>query len=288
MLKAKPKGSSGWQSHEYCTFGISIGNPNCDGEKLRAMVNWLNEQSNFKGCIVDLSDTLNRYNVMVEEGVNEETARAQSVQDGQEWLARNKATLDKLKIPYKVVHWSTWLGDPVIKEYERAFYDAFKSDEQFRSAVLADVNRYHERHDRSLWEIENISRMGPSIQYLIEELAVHSRMYERGPCATIYPGVQQSSFEMVRAGKVANVPTGLQSSHFVRMNIYDDKPQVRPTAPGGKPPKSIAPANDAFHAAGSNSRRGKGGSGFGAGVTSYFEIICGGASALASRGYVPV
>lgn len=234
MLKAKPKGSDGWQNFKICTIGISIGNPNCQGERLEAIVNWLNSTSNFEACMIDLSDSLNRYNIMLEDGIDEEAARAVAIEQGTQWLKDNQHILDKLNVPFKVTRWEKWLLNPKVSEYKAEFYKAFENDKTFREAVLADVENYHNRHDRSAWNVNNLGRMKYNIGYLIEELAVHSAIYDAGPVASIYPGEQQTSFRLVRNGSVENVPTGMQNSHFVRMNVYntdahkpinDDTPQ---------------------------------------------------------------
>lgn len=264
MLKAKPKGAGGWENYSQCTIGISIGNPNCQGENLQAIVDWLNTKLNFQLCMIDLSDTLNRYNIMLEEGVDEETARTRAQQEGTQWLKDNQHILDRINIPYTVTRWEKWLSDPKIAEYKARFHKAFETNKEFRDAVFADVERYHTRHERSAWDLNNIGRMKYSIGYLIEELAVHSAIYDNGPVASLYPGEQQESFRMVRSGAIDNVPEGMRNSHFVRLNIYntdahknpanDIKPKDDDQGPNGAgmsdKGKKTPTATGSFHAAG--------------------------------------
>ena len=82
---------SGRPSTEGFTLGISMGSANHSGEMLASMVQWANGKG-FEYGIIDLSDSLNRYSLML-DGIPETLAHAMARQQGEDWLRKNEQIL---------------------------------------------------------------------------------------------------------------------------------------------------------------------------------------------------
>jgi len=233
MVSVRVKGPKTWHTQENFCLGISLASRNHEGEALKAMVAWLNDNRyapetglGFKQGVVDFSNTLHRYNYEI-EGLHSKMTRKQAIDRTMEvsnaWFAQNAAILDQIAIPHQVIHWNQWLMDDRFIGYKKQFDDAYKAGGPFQDAIREDIHRYLKRRFGADTRLEDASSavMELSVSFLLEELAAHSILYEDFPCAVIYPGRQQKSFQMVRQGLVPHVPTGMQNSHHTRLVLHD-------------------------------------------------------------------
>lgn len=220
MAHASVKGPQTWRQYPNYCLGVSLCSRNHEGEALEAIIDWINK-THFNKGIIDLSNTLHRYNFMIEEGLSEDDARRKTLEISDKWFNEHHESLTKLQAPYEIISWDRWLSHPKFIDYESQFRSAFSSDENFRKAVLTDVGSYFRRRfNMSVGEAEP-EAVWLSASFLIEELAAHSILYEDFPCAVIYPGRQQESFKLVREGKVPNVPKGMQKSFHTRLTLHN-------------------------------------------------------------------
>ena len=249
MGRVSVKGPQVWKTYSNFCLGISLGSQNHDGEALQSIVAWLNanqhkpdpknpdQGAGFRQGIIDFSDTLHRYNYMIEGlkiGLSHSDAIMQTMQASDIWLAKNRATLDKITIPHTVMHWNRWLMDDRYPEYRDRFQNAYSAGGLFQDTVHEDVRLYLGRRCKADVDLAKVDPrvLKLSVDFLLEEMAAHSILYEDFPCAVVYPGRQQKSFKMVRAGLVADVPTGMQNSHHTRLVLHNMAPMMQP---GGAP-----------------------------------------------------
>lgn len=226
MIKAKIKSAPKWKEYKTCSLGISLQSQNHVGDKLAAMVDWINSTGHFERCVVDLSDTLHRHNLALQNSLSPAAAHEMASRLGDEWLAENQKILDRLSIPHEVIRWDSWLSHPRLGDNRMEFDNAFLKDKNFRAALLRDVGHFFDRTQNKPLKDVPEEAIRQSMEYLLEELAVHSLFFEKYPCATIYPGRQQESFRLVRDGLVPNAPQGMTHSCFVSVFLYeaDERP----------------------------------------------------------------
>jgi len=218
MIKAKVKNAPVWSLYQNCSLGISLQSQNHVGEYLRAIVTWTNGK--FENCLIDLSDTLHRYNYMIEENLSAGEAYKKARREGDLWLEKNRHIIDDLAMPFRILRWDEWLDHPELESCKHSFWAAYNDDAEFNKAVLADVQNYYMRRHGLLLEDVPEKNILLSAAYLLEELAVHSLFFKNYRSTTIYPGRQQACFKLVREGKVPNVPTGLQNSSFIGLFLH--------------------------------------------------------------------
>ncbi len=212
-IKAKPAASQ--TGAKTVCLNISMKNANQTGDKLLAMVQWVNE--NFEKCIVNVSDTLQRHNLRL-QGIANDNAYQQSLELGNQWLGENKATLDQIQIPHTVVRWQHWLNLQKVKNLKTTLYALYQTSEAFRSCVDADMSNWIARQG-----IETTSKAYQNgLAFLLEEFAVHSYMAQREynlnnlKMVQAYPARQLCAEHYLRAmyGRL-----GLEKSIFGRLKV---------------------------------------------------------------------
>ena len=215
MIEIKVKSAAQWRGFDKCHLGISLHNPNLEGERLLAIIEWINNQK-FSECFIDLSDSLHRHNLMARHGLDEKEALMRATDEGTLWLDKNGAILDRLRIPYRLYRWNHWFSFEDVAIGMDAFQRAFLGNDEFRAAVYRDVYSLTSRSGVPL----DTSRLSSSVRYLLEELAVLSFYFRDYPCAKIYPGREQYSFRMVREGLVPGVPKGLANGFYTQLWLH--------------------------------------------------------------------
>lgn len=198
------------------TLGISMGSTNHTGHVLSGIVDWVNESA-FEFGIIDISDTLNRYSLML-DGMSENEARAVARKQGDQWLEDNAAALRNLSASTKIIRWDEWLGDPRYPAITKEIQSAVDTNQQLRTAMYADIANFYTRKAYSCTP-EN-ARL--SMQYLVEEVTAHTLLHSDYNVATIYPGKQLETYRLIRSGAVRdNLATGITTSPYIRLIPHD-------------------------------------------------------------------
>jgi tRNA-dependent cyclodipeptide synthase len=217
----RPKSASlkAWHGHPTVSLGISLGNSNEYGEKLLSIVEWIN--GNFVVAIIDLSDTLYRWNEESSDDQSAQHAEARSRAWGDEWLAQNGDILSRLAIPYEVIRWDHWRNHPEFGAIEKHIESLYGhgGDETFRRAIDSDVEKFLLRQVRNGLRIDS-SVVKRCRSFLFEELAGHTLLFRTFPDAVkAYPGDDLESAAVISTGLVAAAPIGMQNIPFVSLRV---------------------------------------------------------------------
>ncbi|MFL1013248.1 hypothetical protein [Flavisericum labens] len=212
-IKAKPAASQ--TGARVCSLNISMNNANQTGDKLKAMIDWVN--SNFDYCIINVSDSLQRHNLM-SKGLSKEEAYSRALALGDEWLNANQNTLEKLTISHEITRWDKWLNLTKVKDLNSKLHKMYQTIKPFQSCVILDAERWVIRQGVN----DNNETFQNGIAFLLEEFAVHSYLAEReykkgnGIMAQAYPAKQLSSEDFLRNryGRL-----GLEKSFFIRQKV---------------------------------------------------------------------
>ena len=183
MTKAKlkiPKNYKPITSESSCLFTVSVGYEDLDGEELNSIFQTLN--TTFKSCTISVCDTLQKYNLIAQQGLNLKEAEETSRSFGDHWIGKNKSIFHTLSIPYEIVRWDRWLLGPSYQEKMAYIESFYEKDEGFRNAILQTVSEYILRLERrESEEILNKEKLiEHSIRYLKEEAPVMLMQAEYG------------------------------------------------------------------------------------------------------------
>jgi tRNA-dependent cyclodipeptide synthase len=170
---------------QQCRLCISVGSPYFEGKHFASIVEWFNKQTFLVGVVVVLADTLQRHNYSntdVPASIREQQAR----DEGDAWLERNGAELQKLRMKVSVLRWDdvrlSARFEPLLQEINSLYV----TDAQFRGAVDEDVSSYLKRKARKETLAPNAELI--SRNYFLEELCCITLMIERFPFPEAYPG----------------------------------------------------------------------------------------------------
>ncbi|MFI6476568.1 tRNA-dependent cyclodipeptide synthase [Nonomuraea sp. NPDC050663] len=193
-----------WRQCDSCHLIISVGQPYHEGDKLGALLGWV--EARFAGVHVTVADTLYRHNGR-ELGGGEV---AETRRRGDAWLERNRVVLGAATIH----RWDDWLAHPGYAEARRRI-DRFLAD-QLLFAELVDrhvttiVNRLASRGVRAG------DRAGYTA-YLVEELACMELFSLVLQAAEVYPGSLGLAMEGCRV--LDGAPPGLLARRSVQVDF---------------------------------------------------------------------
>lgn len=151
-----------WQVFNSCRIQVSVGNPRYEGAKYQALLEWCYHR--FDNVEIILSDTLQRYNLRQQMGIDNATAWKLSRLEGQAWLKRNPCPYD-----FKVTCWDELLKHPSFSMRRGAIDRQYKKNPAFRSLVDAAAEKYG------------------NADFLLEEIAVFSFLF-KDPAVDVYAG----------------------------------------------------------------------------------------------------
>ncbi len=216
-----------WAQYDRVSIGISIGNQNEQGDKLRAIVKWLNEQPNFKSCLICLSDTLYSWNQIDKAGVVLANANIIAAVKGDNWLSANREILADLQIPSELVRWDRWRRHPDFAITLKIFEHLYFTDPHFKSVIDAEIAEFADRRSKTHGPeaMENIREN--SRRFILEELAGYTLFYRKYPhTAKIYPGRPTAAFSALHRKEVAGAPPGIDTEYFMEVFVEKVKAQL--------------------------------------------------------------
>lgn len=163
-----------WQGYDTCRLQISVGKPNYEGEKFRALCEWA--AGRFDRTVLIVSDTLQRHNVRYQRNCDAATAWKVSRLEGDAWLKRNDAALSLLKSPI-IIRWDELLMHPD--------YNPIVPSPALEGAIETTLKEFWQRHDYDpalYFSFHHHSRA-----FLIEELSVFAYLF-KDPAIDVYAG----------------------------------------------------------------------------------------------------
>lgn len=201
-----------WSAVDTCCLDVSLGNRYQQGTYLAGTVDWINKR--FKKCIVNLGDTLHRYNLK-QEYPDMESARRRCLQMGDEWIDASREILSGLDRPYEIVRGDVWLSDPEFWIVHQVLREYSISDAGFRSALAEDISQFVSRQMGA----SRIVAESSSRDYLLEECAADIVLGKREAVVHLYPSAwHESYFYLIRnAGRIPAALRGLETGVFKRI-----------------------------------------------------------------------
>lgn len=185
--KVALKNNRNWQGAPEVRLQISVGKPGTEGAKFFALCEWA--AARFPKAILVVSDTLQRHNLMFEHGLPEEAARLESLKHGDEWIARNKESIEILR-NVEILRWESTLGNPKTEPMRLKLLQIYAEDIEFRVAIDNTISGFWHRNadaDSSSSQLRKGWFEQHSRNFLLEELAVFSWLCQR-PGVDAYAG----------------------------------------------------------------------------------------------------
>jgi tRNA-dependent cyclodipeptide synthase len=204
-------------SNTIAVLGISLHNPNHNGDKFHHIIDWVNEYKNFTKCYIDLSDTLYRHNYMLTDAnITEKQAFIKALNNGDKWLERHKTIIDNLKIPYNVMRWNMLLNRPDFSLLFDLYKESYKTHAPFKNCVDLDIQTFFSRKGVNTSHILPKEKFH-ALNFLLEELACHTLLYKDIAAANIYPGKMPYCYKFVKENGLPNIKSPLNGMTYTRL-----------------------------------------------------------------------
>jgi tRNA-dependent cyclodipeptide synthase len=175
-------------------LGVSMGNPNFSGDKLKALVAWV--ATNDKNLTVQLTDSLNHHN----NGGDRAAARAM----GDAWLGENAAAL--ATVSYSLVRWDDLLTHPDYPTAHAQVQQLYEQDGEFAAALNEAAIGFASRDKGRTTD--------QFIGYALEEAAGYASVWRGEQHIKLYPAKQSPWWQLAKAHLAA--PTPAEHWAFVR------------------------------------------------------------------------
>lgn len=224
------KNGAGWRKHNRVRLMISVGKEYHEGQKLVAVVNWINRNPEIKEVHISVNDTLQRHNHEA-AGLSKEQAGLVARSEGSQWIARNAGILDDIRAVKFYTRWDEWFDKPDFRTTLQELLAQAKADPAFGAAMAQDAQSLAERKTRR-GEAVPSSLVAHSQNYIEEEMAVFAMQTAALPAAEVYPGSNLLGADyMLRLGAeqkeaVAGAIKTLTHRYFTRIDF--DRINVRP------------------------------------------------------------
>ncbi|HEX4078297.1 MAG TPA: tRNA-dependent cyclodipeptide synthase [Rhizomicrobium sp.] len=213
------KNGSGWRRFDRVRLMISVGQPYHEGEKLRAVVDWINRNPSIREVQVSVNDLLQRHN-HIAAGIDPQRANAVSSLEGTAWIERNEATLSELRVPHSFTRWDEWLDRPEFDPAREAIIRLSETDAGFAAALDTDAHALAERKRNRGEALNDYNRhVSHSRDYVIEELAVFALQAQSKPAAEVYPGSNLASAQYLVGKKLPEPLAPLSERYFTRIDF---------------------------------------------------------------------
>lgn len=148
-------------------FLISVGTKKFEDKWIERFVNFAKEIKPQKLFIV-VADSLQRFNIEIEENLSETEAFQESLDRGQKWVEKYRPYFSTLEVKHEFIFWETLKKD---KDYQKYFDEitVWNQSNDFKQLILESAKAYVSRFERKLQENRAIEQ---SSKFLNEESAV--------------------------------------------------------------------------------------------------------------------
>jgi hypothetical protein len=218
-IRLKSGTNPDWKNCSTAIIAVSLGNEGTRGDKLKAIIDWINAQPNFTRCIIDLSDTLYAWNVTGQVKSVTEADRAIGRKMGDEWLAENgENLLLGLRMPPELMRWDYWLKHPEFNGLKTEFRLFELREPKLRGAIDLDIARFVARK-AAQGVLLTDTEIKNTREFIFEELPAHTLMHREFPdAAKIYPGATSENNKLMMNG-LPGAPPGLETQRRVEIRI---------------------------------------------------------------------
>jgi tRNA-dependent cyclodipeptide synthase len=176
----------GWQAIPHVRLGISMNNANFTGERLGALLDWV--QANGKTLTLQVTDSLNHHN----NGGDRDAARAM----GDAWLKDNAPVL--ARVNYTLVRWDDLTGHPDFALNKARVHILYENHQPFAHAVNDYANRFAARRPGR--------DPAASIAFVLEEAAGYASVWQGEPHIKLYPSKPEQWWNLAKENLAAPTP----------------------------------------------------------------------------------
>lgn len=165
---------------------VSVGKEKFENEWVKRFINFVEDINPQKTFIV-VADSLQRFNLEVDENLSEEQAMQEANLRGEAWIEKYKPHFSKLKQSYEFIRWEDLKTNKDYTQFYNSVIDMLSSDDSFKESLLKSSEEYINRPSR--FEKDKNLALEKSSEFLKEECAVLRILSKvKNTKAILYPG----------------------------------------------------------------------------------------------------
>jgi tRNA-dependent cyclodipeptide synthase len=195
-------------------LAISVGKEQFEGDNLDAAIEWI--ASTSWPCVVRVSDTLQRHNLML-KGMGVREAYKKANENGLDWLKRNRGRFSRISNSLTFVRWDELMNDPSFEEVHLAFQKVVQTNPELKNSLREDIESYCNRRPEQSFEEKSLLASYCK-NFILEEMAGHTILARRQEFTNLYPSKGFKSLNLLSNG-IEGMPQGLEKVVRVRYTI---------------------------------------------------------------------
>lgn len=170
-----------------CLMPISVGQAIHEGEKFSAVIKLIN--STFKKCTILVDDSVQRHTIGITCQETPEKLHQIAVNEGNEWIKRNKCSYEQLTIPFEIMRWDDWFKNENFLDHYGRVIGQYKTNTVYRQAIDDNINDFLSRYLKKFPEIsvDDKRAVALCLNYLLEECTVMCLWTEKKYDFEVYP-----------------------------------------------------------------------------------------------------
>ena len=200
-----------FEARERCVLLFSLQQPNFEGTKLDAIVEWIDRR--FEKCEVFIGDCIHHHTLQMNLGIEEDTAKREAYRLAHE-VAKQNPFRRATRCRFSIVFGSTLQDDPNYTPTRERLWDLKDANADFAQAVRGFAKAYVQRQD-----VDITRYLSYSTNYIINELALLACISQKGNKVVIYPG-RMEIFHEISDGKHPGVPSPLRELINVELRFH--------------------------------------------------------------------
>lgn len=211
------KNGAGWRQFSRLRLMVSVGKEYHEGNKLRAVVDWINRNHEIEEVQVSVNDYLQRHNLVAFGTEDEQAGHIARVQ-GTAWIERNEEILSGVSASLSFTRWEEWFGGGEYQEAHRALLSLAREDAAFEEIVNADASSLAERRAKRGEHVPP-RLIECSREYVLEELAVFALQSGALPAVEVYPGTSLKSVAYLKGKTLPGILSPLSTRYVARIDF---------------------------------------------------------------------
>ena len=219
-VSVKVKRADGYKDHSTARFHISVGKENHEHPKFKATMAWA--MDNFDRIIICVNDTLQRHNFLF-EGETPQSAYEHARRAGDEWVKRNINFGMQQSSRFEVKRWSDWITREEFAVKRDEVLQAIRDNAWMEEAIEKEIESFWKRAKKRgsiSGDFDFAKFQIHSREYLLEECAAFSIMFDEDVAADVYPG---SSLLPCTLFKPAEQKSAGTNYGFTRIEFKDEQ-----------------------------------------------------------------
>lgn len=171
---------------------VSVGTEKFEGKWVERFINFAKEVKPQKIFIV-VADSLQRFNIEIDENLSEIEAFQKSIDKGQKWVEKYRPHFSTLN--HEFIFWEELKEDKDFQKYFNEIMGVWNESDNFKQLIFESAKAYIARFDRKLHENRAIEQ---SSKFLKEESAILRILAKNvNTIGLVYPGPPLKIFDYI-------------------------------------------------------------------------------------------